>query len=283
MNLVTTEYRPGKELLPFVESYWLGDFNLSGEPEFTQSVVPNGCIELIIHLSDSHCSLSKGNAPDVWSSSPDFTLLGLYAKPYDVRFSENVKVFGIRFHPDGVRNIFGLSPAEFLATYEDGVDLLGGGVREFCSRIRELQNVEARVELADRYLGELLEQNHRSHDYTHRAMRLIRQVSGLSDYGRLTDQVPISDRQLQREFRNRYGITVREYMRLARLNAVQKYMRSGKVDLTRLSHDLQFHDQSHFIREFKNFVGLPPRAFIKRRDQFIVNPAVGRIDIDPDD
>lgn len=277
MNLAIQEFPPAADLLPFVQSYWAGDFNLNGEPTFAQSVVPNGCIELIIHLSDAHCSLRR--AGDQWHSSPDFTLLGLYTQPYEVRFSEKVGVFGLRFHPDGIRQVFGVSPAEFLASYEDGLDVLGRDLRDFCRRIRELTTTEARISLADQYLCRQLARHHQNHDYTHLAMRLIRHQAGTVDYQHLTGQIPISDRQLQREFKNQYGITVTEYMRLARLNAIQRYMRAGHGNLTQLTYELDFSDQSHFIREFKHYVGLPPRKFLKHRERFIVNP--GRVGIRP--
>jgi AraC-like DNA-binding protein len=41
-----------------------------------------------------------------------------------------------------------------------------------------------------------------------------------------------------------------------------------------LPYDLNFSDQSHFIREFKNYVGIAPKKFINSRKQFIVNPAI---------
>lgn len=272
MHFIITEYQPAESLLPFVHSYWTGYFNPSESTGDTQSVVPNGCIELIIHLSDTHCYLLKDGK--IWSKSPKYTLLGLHTRPYEVTFADVVNVFGIRFYPDGIRHLFGVAPASFMATYENGVDVLGSALQDFCARMRETDHIEAQVAQADAYLRSQLVKYHLSYDYTHLAMQLVRASAGDMDYRRLSRRVPISDRQLQREFRNQYGITVSDYMRLARMNAVQRYMRSGKVNLTHLSYDLQFTDQSHFIREFKHHVGVPPGRFLKTRHRYIVNPAM---------
>lgn len=272
MSLQISEYHPSDELLPFVQSFWFGNFNLKSEQKFSQSVVPNGCIELIIHLSDAHCSLSRDH--ESWDKSPDFTILGLYTKPYEVKFSKFVTVFGIRFHPDGIRNIFGIQPAEFLATYDDGVDVLGKNLHHFCDEIRNSDSAEAQIKLAEDFITKQLSIHYLPHDYTHLTMKLIRTEVGIPDYRHLTSQVPISNRQLQREFKKQYGITISEYMRLSRINATQNYMLSKNASLTKISHDLQFSDQSHFIREFKNYVGLSPGKFMKNRHKFIVNPAV---------
>lgn len=272
MNIAISEYQPAVDLQPFIQAFWLGTFNINSEQHNVQTVVPNGCIELVIHLSDTHCALIKHSG--TWSNSPDFTLLGLYTQPYDVQFSGTVRVFGIRFFPDGIRNIFGVAPSEFLATFENSVDVFGQGIQDFSVRIRSEKSVEAQLELANAYIKRQLEWHHQSHDYTHIAMRLIREAAGLADYRKLTSRVPISDRQLQREFKHLYGITIRDYMRLSRMNAIQNYMRSGNKNLTQLSYDFDFTDQSHFIREFKNYIGLPPRRFIKNSNRFIVNPGL---------
>lgn len=278
MNTVFSEFLPSHPLLPYIQTYWVGNFNIYGEKDYTQSVLPNGCIELIIHLTDEHCALSKNQ--DQWSVSPVFTLVGLYDKPYEVQFSRHVKVFGIRFHPDGIRNIFGIPPAEFLATYEDGTDVLGQNLRAFCSKIRELDHPEQQVHLANAFISGQLASHVQTYDYTHLAMELIRKMQGMADYQELTEQIPISVRQLQREFKALYGITVKDYMRLSRMNAIarrtiQHYMLSKQQNFTQLSYELNFTDQSHFIREFKNYTGVPPKKFVKSREQFIVNP--GRV------
>jgi AraC-like DNA-binding protein len=75
------------------------------------------------------------------------------------------------------------------------------------------------------------------------------------------------------KFKETYGITAKEYMRLSRLNAIQQYMRgTDSINLTELSYDKGFADQSHFIREFRSLTGSSPRGFLKERGQFIMNP-----------
>lgn len=268
MNLRSKEYSPPPELSSFIETYWTGDFNLDRSPDFSQRVIPNGYIELIIHLSDYHCALSKYG--DNFSSSPDYTLLGVYSKPYIVRFSEFVNVFGVRFFPDGVRNIFGVPPGEFSSTYEDGTQVIGRMLDEYCSRIREAGNASERIRIANNYFTKQLDANRKDYDITHLAMKVIREKRGLISFKELMQKVPISLRQLQREFKKQYGIRITDYIRLSRLNAINKYMLSGNYPLTTLAYDLDFADQSHFIREFKHYTGLSPKKFLKEKEEFIV-------------
>lgn len=269
MNIVFTEHKPDAVLAPFVQAFWFGDFNIAAEGNFEQSVVPNGCIELIIHLTRGHCALTRDQ--QVWHRTPPYTLLGMHTHTYKVRFSSRVNVFGIRFYPDGIRSIFGISPVEFLRTYEDGLDVLGAGIDDFCRRVSEASSDQQRLILARSFIKTQLARNFRPWDYTHQAMKTIRELAGLTAYGDLTAQIAISERQLQREFKQQYGITVGDYMRLARMNAIYQYMQTGAGNLTKLSNELEFFDQAHFIREFKSHVGTTPGRFARNRDQFIVN------------
>jgi len=88
----------------------------------------------------------------------------------------------------------------------------------------------------------------------------------------LRGKVFISRRQLEREFREKIGLTPKQYMRIARLNAINRYLLSGSnLNLGSLSLEAGFADQAHLCREFKTFAGLPPAKFIESLEQFIVN------------
>jgi len=269
-NIRFSEFRPSDKLKPFVQTYWMGEFNTDSTSMLTQQVVPNGCIELIIHLSDTHCLLSKDGVQ--WIPSPVFTILGLFKKNYEVRFPGYVHVFGIRFHPDGLNAVFGKPPAELVNTYENAADVFLNSLSVFCRKIRASADPAGMVNLADIFLENELRRHFQSHDHTHILMKSIRSSGGMTDYDKLTGEIPLSNRQLQRSVRNRYGITITDYIRIARMNAIHQYMTKPPLNLTSLSYEMEFTDQSHFIREFNSFTGMSPGKFMKSKERFIVNP-----------
>ncbi|PHN06534.1 DUF6597 domain-containing transcriptional factor [Flavilitoribacter nigricans] len=272
MNLAISEHRPAPDLKPFVHSFWFGQFDLDETPNIRSSVAPNGCIELIVHLSNQHDTLSLDDG--AWDTSADLALAGRYTQSCEVQVSNLVDVFGIRLYPDGIRNIFGVLPSEFLSSFTNGITVLGRSLKDFCSRIRDLEERPAQLLLAEEYLRRQMEFNEQSCDYTYQSMKQIRKLAGMNDYQQVSSTMPIGNHRLQREFRHPYGVTVSEYIRPSRRNALQKYVQTGTQAMSPLTYDLEFSDPSHFMREFKDYLEIMPGRFSKQRDQYVANPVL---------
>lgn len=78
-------------------------------------------------------------------------------------------------------------------------------------------------------------------------------------------ELPVSERTLQRRFRNRLGTTPKMLVRIIRINSIWDAITAGeKIDY----HDLVFlgnyFDQTHMIKDFKSITGETPDAFFRR-------------------
>jgi AraC-like DNA-binding protein len=270
MSVEIKEYKPIAELSPYIELFWTGSFNKNSSELLSQRVVPYGYVELIIHLTDAHCELLQGAEH---SPSPDYTLIGLFSKHYDVHFRRYVRVFGIRIKPEGVYNIFGTPASEVHQNYFDVESIAGKSFSEFCSAVRDSITTAKMISSAEQYILKNISSGRINLYYLNRAAEIIRRRNGVITINDLASKVYISTRQLEREFKEKLGISPKSYMRIARLNEVNRRIINGeRVDLTELSYSAGYSDQAHFIRDFKQFTGESPRVFITRKDRFIVNP-----------
>lgn len=266
MSVNLRAYKPNEVLIPFVEIFWAGHFNEQAQKLFLQKIIPNGFIELIIHLSDWHCDLLKERR---WSQSPDFTIIGLHHKPYEVQFTNNVKVFAIRFKPEGIQQLFGIPASELKEKYEDTSLVLGQEFRSFCDQIKEVSSFLKMVELAEKYLMQRAEKNQVKSNYINFAAELIRNSKGKIKIEDLADQACISIRQLERVFKQQIGQSPKQYQRISRIHAIHSLLEiHQQMNFAELAYHSGYTDQAHFIRDFINITGEKPTVFVREKDHY---------------
>jgi len=274
MDAKIADYTPSPALQPFVAQYWAGTFNWRQVDHQSMRVIPNGFVELIIHLTDWHCDLHSQQG---WTQSPDHTIIGLHTRPYEVQFGRQVEVFAIRFKPEGVYTIFGVPAGEFKGGYDDMSLVLGSDFREFSDRIREKESTQEMVALTEEYLLKTIQRNCIDINYVNRAAELIRQTKGAVRIEELPERVYISLRQLERAFKEKIGVSPKHYLRISRINEVHRLLEEeNMLNFTQVAYQSGYTDQAHFIRDYKNITGERPTIFVKERDQFIVNSIVAK-------
>jgi len=262
---------PCENLKPFVELFWEGSFNINAEGPLSLQMLPTGCLELIIHISDLHCDLENNTS---YSQTPEYMIMGLFTKPYEVRFNHNVKVFAIRFKPEGFYTVFGIPASILMERYEDMSMVLGPGFVDFSNRLKEELSVSAMIQRTENYLLKNLLNNKIDMNYVNLAAKLIRNTKWVKIKD-LCNRLFISKRQLEREFKEKVGISPKHYLRIIRINEVLRLLHKDKViNLTSVAYHCGYFDQAHFINDFKRITGQKPTIFIKESERFISNPGL---------
>ena len=70
-------------------------------------------------------------------------------------------------------------------------------------------------------------------------------------------------RQLERNFKKQIGLTPKQLSKVIRLQAtLQMLLNQTTRTLTDIAYESEYYDQSHFIKDFKEFTGLTPKEFL---------------------
>jgi len=78
----------------------------------------------------------------------------------------------------------------------------------------------------------------------------------------LSQKNHIHRRQLVRKFSSAIGLSPKQLSKTIRLQATLKTLLTGKTStLTDLAYENEYYDQSHFIKDFKEFTGYSPKEF----------------------
>jgi AraC-like DNA-binding protein len=74
----------------------------------------------------------------------------------------------------------------------------------------------------------------------------------------------MSERSLERKFRQHIGISPKLFSRINRFQEAFRLLKNNNyIKLSDIAFDAGYTDQSHFIREFKEFTGFAPYKYQK--------------------
>ncbi|MBT8220775.1 MAG: helix-turn-helix domain-containing protein [Bacteroidia bacterium] len=260
------EYTPSPFLAPFVDKYYRGSFNTLAEPNRSFKIIPNGCLELIIHLKELYCKLPTDNH---LAYTPDYMLIGMFSRAYQVHFSETVPIFSIRFKPEALPYILRIRGSEIFENYGDIEAVLENKFLDFCHQIREEKSVGAMIARTEIFLLNIISKQKVEENYVTRAARIISNAQ-INNVQEISTKVNISRRQLERKFRELIGISPKQYLRLIRINKVMQMLEQNQsLNLTDIAYHCGYFDQAHFIKDFKHITDQTPSSYINDRQRFI--------------
>lgn len=239
-------YDPAPELANFVRHYWTVEWDLHGSKPYEQEVVPNPCVNLVIEPGRTACYMP---------STSRFSYL----------LQEKGKVFGVKFRPGGFYPFYPESLSE-LEGRPLRVDAFLNTTAEALEQALPTTDNAGLCELLDRLLLEACPEKDAETELLHRITAAIAEDRELTKVDALCELIGVEKRTLQRLFSRRIGLSPKWVIRLHRLQeAAEALDRGGEpgtgLKLLHLSHDLGYHDQAHFIKDFKAVIGVTPEAY----------------------
>lgn len=241
------EYLPDYRLQPFIYCYWqLKTCQPLAEP-FTYRVVTDSCIDVIFDLNNP-----KENY-----------VMGFFKKYSEFHLSTSFSYIGIRFLPTMFPQFFKINALELSHQIEHLKSVVPHLSDFISTRFDESQSSDVIRGLLDNYLLSLYAKAQFNTDNRlYAGIEMILKNCGSVNLQKDLD-TGISPRQLRRLFEFYIGDTAKTFSKVVRF---QKFLNTNpsKQNLrqNKLFFDAGYYDQSHFIKEFKDFYGITPvKAF----------------------
>ena len=238
-------YHPSAELGFFVEHYWIVEWDLSGQADHQQELLPHPSV---------HIAVERGR----------FEVVGVVEARFTRVLQGTGRVFGIKFWPGGFYPLFGANVSELTNRVVSLPDVLGKAGTVFGKAVVACTNDERNVELAE----ELLRKRRPARDKNVVVVReIVDQIAadpGITKVDDLALVVDMTKWTLQRLFRRYVGVSAKWVIQRYRLHeAIEKMGHGHPVNWARLAIDLGYFDQAHFIKDFKRFTGRTPHEYVR--------------------
>lgn len=77
----------------------------------------------------------------------------------------------------------------------------------------------------------------------------------------LAKQFSISPNHLSKQFKKVTGVSLSEYINIARIGAAEKFLAQGNLPVTRVATECGFNDSNYFAAVFKKLKGITPKKY----------------------
>lgn len=251
-------YKPCKELQPYVRYYWVFKSN---QPLNTLTF-PIGCPQIIFHKQ------TPLYIPELKTVQSEFTISGQVNYPSHLYANGNVEMIVVVFQPYVLKAFLNL-PISLLHNQEiSGYDLENKHLKQLAAQIFDCEDTNLCISLIEQWLlSQIVDVLASKTAYNiKRITAAIKRLFAMPAISvtELASVACLSKKQFERLFNELVGANPKEYARVVRFQKSLKLLQhySEDINQAQLAYQCGYADQSHFIREFKQFSGYTPLSLL---------------------
>lgn len=256
MDKIYTLKKASPKLLRIIKSFWLVDYQEDIALK-KEKIIPDGYPELIFHLGDPY----KININGVWQQQSQYLIAGQIKNCFFLENTGKSKMFAIKFQPWALTELFDIKmktltdkvieiPQKLLVTLQPIKEVAMSSL-SFDEKIKHIENW---------FLKFISRQNIKRFNGRN-AVELIIKNKGRLSLKEIQNKVGISERSLERYFEMYIGLSPKFYIRIIRFSYIFQLTQKDCIDWAEVAFLSGFYDQSHFIKNFKEFTGEEPNKY----------------------
>lgn len=246
-------FQPSHNLTELVKEYWIFE---SDDPTVSQQkIIPDGFSEIIIHYGDPY----RINLNGRWEQQKRMLFSSQISKYFFLENTGKSGMLGIKLYPTAFHELSQLNVSD-ITDQVIPLDTVISGTESLSKIQNENSSMKQKVELAESWLEKHLTDIN-PQEKIRTCISQIHENHGMIDIDQMADEVALSIRQLERQFKKVVGLTPKFYCRIIRFNYIFEVMKEQNDSWVRTALKSGYFDQSHFIKNFKEFSGEEPSSY----------------------
>ncbi len=227
-----------------------------------ERVVPTGHLFIIFELDglerntfDNGTLKPNGNFRNVWVS-------GMHKNYLSISAHQDSEMFVIQFKTKGAYPFVKTPIHELNNKVITAEQLFGDEILALRTQLLHTEVPQKKFEHAENWLLKRFES---SKSAPKEAVAVLEQIQAkpISESKAIIDSYPNSQKHLIHQFKKYFGLTPKVFHRIFRFNEILKHIQNKQqLKWTDITYEFGYTDQSHFIKEFKEFSGFNPQEFI---------------------
>jgi AraC-like DNA-binding protein len=241
--------------------YWEMTGIIDQEKGIDMRYIPKGQNLLIINFGNPILQLDTPEETSLLHSP--FFIIPAVSSSRLFNQKGKIDLFGISFIADGLFNLIQTPISKLQNSFPAN---LKDKCEEMYAQMKQM-TFSDRSKLVESFLIGHIKQNNKNPSFSN-AYKIIKETKGCIKVSDLAKKVCVSERQLQRLFKTRLGISPKDYCKVVRVNSYIDFIsnRDKLVDWMELVVEFDYHDQPHLINEVKAISKLSPQKLLSYRD-----------------
>ncbi|MEQ8786473.1 MAG: helix-turn-helix domain-containing protein [Pirellulaceae bacterium] len=226
-----------------------------------ERALPTGTVEMVFRLEQPELRIVDDDGAPLGRFG-DAVVSGTHSRYFVLETRQQSSVMGVHFRPGGAAPLLGLPLSELTDRHVGLADLWGRTARLWREQLLAARAPQARFDVLERLLLRRLAPPSTESAVVDDALARFTAAPSLARVRDVCAASGLSAKRFIRRFHDRVGLTPKLYCRVQRFQAVvdQAANRRG-VDWARVALDCGYYDQSHLIRDFREFSGVTPAEY----------------------
>lgn len=260
------EYPIVNQLRPFVKVIWSMESDPGEAPEFSMRILPDSCVEMVIHYFEPlETTFSNGEC----KVQPKSFVVAQMKSFIELAPTGRYGFMSIRFSAQGAYHFFGIPMKAIVNDVVHLDDAWTSHSRDIRERVQDATTGAERASIIQQFLLLQLRKNgefDKAIDYSINELYLSK---GQLSIGELASKTGLSNRQLIRRFDQKVGMSPKEFSTIIRFINAAHLLRDKTKSIYDISFLCGYYDHAHFFHDFKRFSGLNPGQFQERSNVFL--------------
>lgn len=271
MNLTYVTHIPAPPLNAYIDAFYYADGKM---PFRHEKILPIPSLDLKINLGDAFSMVERDRRTAPVSLTESW-LVGLYGELHSIEWPSDMRVYGVKFKPNGAFPFLGFPLSELYNQVVSLDTIWGRWASEVRERLHASPTIEAGLVLFERLLRDQLQETLHEHNIIEYAISAINRKHGIVSIQALSDHVNISQNHLGTLFKRFVGTSAKELARLYRFEHVLHTIDPiHPIDWTQIAHECGYYDLSHLNKDFVTFTGHSPTDYWRLRRRVYTEDAV---------
>lgn len=251
-------YRPGPPLNDFIDHLWLIE---SGQAPRLEKILPCGTSELVVNLRNNEIHIHDPKQPEQYRRFSGAVFSGTYSRSFVCNAVQHEAIMGVHFKPGGVLPFLNAETSELANEHANLADLWGRSGLELYERLCSAATHQQRFRTMENVLRGRLQ------DHTGRQLQVnvALQMFAIGNGARVRNvaqEVGLSQRRFIQMFSSHVGLAPKLYCRILRFQQARVLAENLEPpDWATIAVACGYFDQSHLIRDFKEFSGSTPEIY----------------------